>query len=353
MIDILNLSKEIATPSFETVTFDFLISQQEKEVQDAIKYYRANRRSTPAGHWIYRLCKLLDWGSDITFANCYFRAKSEEEALCRNVGIYTSINAGHSIGLNMGMDGECVAFVNNHLTSADYSSIGARWKTQQPIKVVSRPGITGSLNLPDDPTQDYYGYSAISVDVCMLALMYLGFKKEEFKKPLNERMTTSDFVSGYVLPNMMYSQFTCIVHNMFDNEAMYSNVEDIRTPFTNSSRIKDLIDEAETILAANNGKRMSNLEYANSLPKVWDKPFHSVVKVEPLLTVNNYWANVVTGIGVAKAILGNIEQTDGNTTLNLFNRVNRRVRSERTFAKMPEGIGDYFRAEYDFIKLSI
>lgn len=352
MIEILNLSKGIATPSFETVTLDFLISKQETEVKDAIQYYRSNKKAVPAGHWMYRLCKLLDWGHESTFANYYFRAKDEEESICRNMHIYTAINKGGVIDLSMGTDDECVGFSNEHITDSNYSYHGSKWKSLEPIKIVHRPGIKGGLLLPDDPKQEYDGYCALSIDVPLLAIMYLGFKKEQSTKPLNERDTTGDFISGYLLPNMMYSQFTCIMQNMFISSYIYDG-EDIRPPFATGNQLNGIVDEADKLVAEYTSRSLSNLEYATSLPAIWGKVFYEVPEFTNIATVNNYWGYVTTGLAVTNAIVGTIKSSDGKTTTNYFRRVDRRVRSERTFDKLPNGIGAYFSGEYTLVGLSV
>lgn len=352
MIEILNLSKGIASPSFETVTLDFLIAKQEKEVNDAMRYYRNNKRTIPAGHWMYRLCKLLDWGHEPTFSTYYFRAKDEEETICRNMGIYTAINKGHALDLNMGTDGFCVGFNNTHVDSGSYVSLGSKWETLEPVKVVHRPGVKGSLLLPDDPKQDYDGYCAISVDIPLLAIMYLGFKKQESTKPITERMGTGDFISGYLLPNMMRSQFTCIIQNMFLSTKTYDD-DDHAPVFTNGNQLKNIIHESDKLITEYMGRERTNLEMASSLPQVWSEPFFKTVSFENIATVNNFWGSLVSGVSPTMAIVGIIDSKDGGSNKVMFNRINRRVKSERTFNKLPEGADAYFRSTYDDVRLAL
>ena len=196
--------------------FAYIATRLHDNVKRAVDYYAFRRSVVPAQHPLVRFIDSITIPHSIEerlyFDTVVEAAYSTGRALGFGSSIYApkAFNAGAFYG----------TLVNEYvyLVPTDYRKPDVPYAEIDAVTVRNHPRSDFSL-LPLRPefANNESGYAVISIDPGLLLLQYREWRKEQLLLPEEERLTTSHFVSMYVLPNMLYSHIDVVWLNRVIN----------------------------------------------------------------------------------------------------------------------------------------
>lgn len=99
------------------------------------------------------------------------------------------------------------------------TKIISKWRTSIPVLVHKHPVSSLQFLLPDVyryPTVEE-GLSVVSIDISKMLIMYREYLRDQLRLPEGTRGGANQFVSRYVLPNMLYTHSNVCIYNRLSN----------------------------------------------------------------------------------------------------------------------------------------
>lgn len=276
-----------------------------EDVERVVDYYRKGAIYVQNTHLIVKLINTLavpmSYALDDYYEICYQRSLYVATAL----GMTSSINYGKWFKGEFyhGCDEIIIAYNGED----NPHELKKNWMNLKPIQVIEAP-ITNFGYLPPDgqDRQSEQGLVVLGIDVSMLMLQYRCYMELQYNNQAQFNMpmgTTAQFVSKYVIPNMIYSQTDLAIFNRMVaiKEGIPIGAVKKRHPFYISDYTQQFTRGIEPTL-----KRLKNSQYlfANYLeqfPKVFnDHPLQVPSMAE---TRQVWWALFLSRVRVMNFML--------------------------------------------------
>lgn len=336
----LELESEISSGQFETPRLDALMGKQLSELKRVKSYYEVNRFHINSSHIILKLAYdlVLD---KVPAAEAYRYTKARLKEIC----------LAHGIGNSQHYPDDVDGFSHKHAflvetSESSYKNFGTptlHWKSATPLRVVARTGISGIFQLPVDTVNNVDGFIVLGIDLPMFAYMLNGFQNENIAKPLSEQETILDFVSKYVIPQLLITQYDCILKNMMieiaDPELFTSFNSDawkVNTPISVVNPSKKINRELEKLYDKRDSLNMTSKDFCDSIPTasgtLTDTMFFSPMQD----TTFTLWFTALAGTSLARVFfLYSGTARNQSTLMSNVLRQDKLIRSTRTFSKFP------------------
>lgn len=139
-------------------------------------------------------------------------------SLTSGVGITNEINNGRLFRGDESYYGEAIdtVIIGYNTNPPTFNTQGRllKWREQTPLEVLHYPGRDLGLQTPNGVyTTSEYGVAVLSLDVALLAAMFLEWKLENMELPPGERQSVGQFVQLYVLNGLIPTQLDCAIFN--------------------------------------------------------------------------------------------------------------------------------------------
>ncbi len=131
----------------------------------------------------------------------YVDTVSRTTTLARTLGLTSSVGKGSVFGNHFFSNSKEVVIAHSSLLKVD--EVAGDWKNMRPLRVLSHPFTDLWGNVPDGKANAKDNLSFFSIDIPMLAIMYLCFLKEQEMAVSGggARKTPAQFIYAYVLAN--------------------------------------------------------------------------------------------------------------------------------------------------------
>lgn len=320
---------------FASPALDLALARQKASVVKLKAYYRKNYANDGidrlSNSLIFTLFNYVDKVSPL------ISVSSNLDEICSPLGITTG-NVSGDVHDDVFSKQGTVYLSGNHYSLSELSTI-KDYRNIEPLRFLSRDGVTETLLKPN--TYKHVGsYAAISVDVVAYTQMVRLWLAAQSKKPEEEKETTYELVNRYVYPNMMDSAMDCAIVNMYAMDGLSVealDASDFPTVIGARDYTEVVLKEAQKLREQYFNKSQDfNMTLAD-LPAYTG----SVAEVEPRVdlpeTTQAFWGTTIAYINYANMAMLIAAKTDPElrSVQNILKRIDRKVRSEKVFDKIP------------------
>ena len=301
----------------------------------AMRYYRENLTFIDNSHILVKLLDSLsldlEQSDDLTYR--LLQAKSDE--IAAGHGITTIRNVGE-IHEDVFYTKDCVVIM------VEFDNVIAldNWKNLAPVRPLTFQHHDLTPALPTEIYTDYdTDYAVVGIDIPLLGLQYKGWKKENARKEAFEREGTKQFVSRYVLPQMLPYQADIVIRNLYLAKATGEVRSDIMPdlPFTVLTYENEFAEGVETLLKDLSLKTPSFSEVTEMLPAIYlDNYANAAPIVFRTLSIYSYWATFLIYLDWVYPIIKSVPTLDVNQELipKKMRSVKRYANAARPFKKI-------------------
>lgn len=329
--------------SFVSPKLELTLKRQRNSIESMKRYYRENyvlvSNSSLLIKAIYKLSSYIG-GSRVAALNSLDENLKDITASLRFV---TSSNFGNVFDSDFSGEEGTVIIGAPHYSQAELITV-TDWKALVPLRVVSRDGVDGSLLRPD-LREEAEGATVVTLDLKALLVMLSLWMVENNKRPIGEQQTLNEFLGRYVYVNAMDSQMDCIMVNilrLIPEEVEVLKLSTYPSVASNKDYMVLLIEEMQELKEKYAEKSQDFLATIGHIPSYTkDSIKDSVPTINVAATTYNYWALQAAYVNVTEAsLIVGASDPEINSTRNTFRRINRHMKSVRTFEKIKH---PYFR----------
>jgi len=319
---------------------DRLVKLQAKNIATAINYYNNKYVPIDMSSPIVRLCYRLQGLLTTDSLGLYNKVNENIEELAFSVGITTSQNSGEAFsGLFYGERTQTILVAETVVKNRHRVFSQAPWKTLQPLRVIDRAGVKGSYVRPDLIDEGDINYCVVSIDIGLLAYMYLGWHLENQKLPVEYQRRIEHFIGQYVYPSMMWSQMDAIMMRslVIGKGAWEMDSGSFPTHLAIPNRTSELLETLYGLLEDVSNRSATWEKILSHVPSfVYPDMGIGLPELATDISPQNHWvqfAAIIPSIQVClKFTPNNPEQT---TQENLWRKYDRVLRSQRVIEKAP------------------
>ena len=184
-----------------------LLSKQYTSINKVIReYYRPYGPAVNSSHPLIRLIYSFTFSADSDVVDVFSKVTDRADEYASDIHLSTGSNYG--VPLECVFYPECVEYVASvrNMSIADALDLDeSNWVDLKPVTVLQHPYLLPLHHLPKGGGRPMR-YSVLTVDIPMLASMWVMWSKANQKLPSEDRQNVEQFVGRYVLPNMLYDQ---------------------------------------------------------------------------------------------------------------------------------------------------
>lgn len=198
----------------------------------------------------------------------YNAAVSRYPYLSRNLKFTTDFNKGSFDHLRVYPTKDSMIYSTDDYVRV-YQAIDD-WRNLQPLKCLWLDTHLVDMSIPSDrPVSP--GYSAVSVDIPLMTLMYKGFKQSLASIDDSSVLGEEDFVGTYVLPSIIESQVdtTCTSALMSVFYGTYQSHQRVAVNYAIPAYGAEYEKIAKHVLSGITDTRMSYVQILQSIPAVY------------------------------------------------------------------------------------
>jgi len=218
MFDWFSVAPTVAHGKESIPLYTYVKEQLGLELQKVVDYYHSRPTNVASQHILVRLLLNLNVSMDRDNYDYVATVSDVGIASAGQLGITTAISQGrvHSPGWFYGKKTDEIIVL--HDTGFDIDMAYAQWRTLRSVTVLRHPFSDMSLQrcTANYQTTEPRGISVIAINLPMLALQYKAWSANEALKP-TDRATLQQFISMYVITNMLYSHTDVAFFNRLSN----------------------------------------------------------------------------------------------------------------------------------------
>lgn len=193
------------------------------------KYYRQFPAAVRSEHFLVRLILTMPTPIGISLPAYYSQTDkiALQHARLHQLTSEVSFGKVHTGGFFGHLNPEIYLATDDHF---DPQFVVDNWQEAIPIKVLKHCSDSFQMALPQ-PNNYSYTKDMLSVSLInlpMLMVQYYGFCEEQKTKPLEERLNITQFIGGWVLPNMIESILDVALMNRLSK---LSGIKQIPQPY--------------------------------------------------------------------------------------------------------------------------
>ena len=315
-----------------------------------IKHYESYSSYINSDFILSRLAILLEPYLDDSL-NTYNTVSDNLHNICNPLQITSSTTFG-KIHHNSFYTNTCA------LISADFglSSIKTDWEKITSVKVLTHPSLSMEVHIPVTVSRNKQldGLAVIGIDIALFAYQLKKWTQYNKTKSDLEQESIADFISKYVLPNMIPSQIDCALRNRIEylvrNEI--PDVIEIERAFVKNyeSAIKGPIEQ---ILKNISTSRSVYRKAVGEIPFIFNDSYLSAVPFEiASFSTYSYWVVFMTFVDWVYPMVFFIPPSNINNTLisTILKRVDRFINGTGCLNHIPSELEDNVYYKYNKIK---
>lgn len=221
------------------------------------------------------------------------------------------------------------------------------WKTLQPLKTLWLDSDLVDLSIPNELGDVQDSFSAVSVDLPMLVLMYKGFHQEQ---SMQEEVILSEeqFVSTWVLPAILETQvdISCVSSLISVYEGTYEKTNRVKINRYVPSYGYEYFDIANFVLNKVSDTRMPYVQILQHIPAVYKTNALEALALPNFApTIQVDWAMFASRLRVVNFLLdvgGRTGQKANQGFINQLKRYTREIRNNRVpYDRMSPALAGY------------
>lgn len=189
------------------------------DIDKVVSFYHRGGGLVSSNHLLVRIIQTMGVPLDYSLDRYYEVAKARAPQVSAIFRLTSSVNPGKWF------NGAFYFGCNELVLSVDNEDIPVElikdWRNLAPVKVLEHPVSNLKYMLPNGKEHNIErGLSVISVNIPMLMVMYRGYVTSMLvlrNKIEDITISKRDFVSRFVIPNMLYSQTDIVIFNRLMN----------------------------------------------------------------------------------------------------------------------------------------
>lgn len=309
--------------------FDYTYRQLSRALDGVVKYCRTNPTSVSSSHFLVKLIESVSVSSRMDVEIYRDRVEELAEDLAMSLNLTSSLFVGKlfepGVFYGTGSKEILISYAGDFRTNEAV----ANWEDLQPCRFLIHPKSDLGFDVPKGKQNNVEeGVSVILIDIPMLMVQYRMWRERERKYNPDNQRTVMQFVSMYVLPNMLESQFHIALFNRLRliKEGRDRGKSGLRKPYFLSD-YDDRMDKNLTELLKALEERpfqydqiLENIEFSNELN------MRSVIRIPEMAKTRQVtWALTVARIPVIRFLISVTDQTAGRKNGAANNVIRREV----------------------------
>lgn len=348
MIEILDPIDSTDRGGKSHVSLDISIDKQLKQIDNAVSYYQSKPIYINANHILRRILFSIDEG-DKTELAIFNKVRDSIYELSLLYGITTDINKG-DIHYN-----DFPYSKGTYLMSVDTLNItdvlNKNWRSLKPLSMVYKPYVSNYLDLPHSSSDEIDTYCMMTIDLPCLSVKYFKWAKENNNLPANIREDVSDFISKYILAELIRDSARLSYIELFNTfelgkiknnvpfayvdyfSKMYEDIIDIRSEYTREGRHhSNMLKEVRCLDLPN---------FYSAFPNTYDER----------ITIANRWFKFMSESQIILSVLNTVRNDDDKDVLLRFRVQSRILKGNGALKSSPEKeTNKYIQSLYEQIE---
>lgn len=308
----------------------YIRSNVKLSAQRVRDYWTSNIHDVRSDHPLVQAIKhLSSWQQ--TPVDLYDIAEGRAPYLAKNFKFTTDYNRGSFEALSIyGSQNSMIYAASDYIRP--YQAVD-NWKTLQPVTCLWKDSDVLDISVPSQTKGKDQLFSAVKVDMPMLALMYKGFKHEQARDADAATYGPEEFVGTWVLPSMIESQIdkTAVSALISIYEGTYQSSSRVDLNYYVSSYASEFESVAKFVLDRISDTRMPYLQVLQNIPVIFGD------NAQTAMTLPNYapttqvdWAMFATRMRLINFLLDVGGKTGQRTNLGFTEQLKKYVRSIRS-----------------------
>ncbi|AXH70811.1 hypothetical protein [Vibrio phage BONAISHI] len=212
------------------------------------------------------------------------------------------------------------------------------WQDLQPLKVVRHPGLKQSIVRPDLAEHGDDEIAILYLDTGILGYMYGQWVKINNAKALEERERPEDFISRFVYPNMLWSQFTQVMFNaLVADYDRLTDLKDNHSPTLVQDKAYELVNQLYA-LVEEMGPGTTYEQMLENIPSLTNSSIkQDIVFPEMKNSLQTDWALTLSSLPMVTALSKFCYESPRITEVrNLYRREERRLKMQNIAGKVDD-----------------
>lgn len=206
--------KSVIDPSFQIKVpqWDYIQRGYKRNLAKVINYERTRPAYLPNQHYLTRFITSFPIPKTLGLERYFVNVDSYGLNYTKNFGMSSSIHSGSLFkGIFYNNSTEAILATDNYV---DFEKAHANWKNLVGVKPLLSPKSDFSLHIPNGKENtSEYGSVVLEINLPLLMIQYRAFYLEQMAREDELTKTASQFVSMYVLPNMLEQQANLAIFN--------------------------------------------------------------------------------------------------------------------------------------------
>lgn len=205
MLSLFDHLEPTAHSNMKAPQWDYLKRGLQRNLQKVIAYESAYPSYIPNQHYLTRFITSFPVPKTLSLERYYANVDADGVYYSKLFGMSSSINQGLCFkGIFYKNSNEVIIATDGYV---DYEREHKNWRNIQAIKVLASPKSDMELVSPNaQDISEETGTAVILIHIPLLMIQYRAFYLEQANRIDQNRKTASQFVSMYVLPNMLAQQ---------------------------------------------------------------------------------------------------------------------------------------------------
>lgn len=284
MFSLFNASELRETRLYIQPSFTRVRSLLGNNLNRVIDYHRISNHSTASNHLLVRILQTLPITNHHDTTSLLPMVEDLTGDISRAFSLPSAYRRGDSInpGPFLGETGpELIILTEERF---DIAHAVREWENVSPVRFIHHPHSDLSMTVPvglGGFSNHPKGYSAVEINLPLLALQYSLWRKRELKRNPEYPQTTMHFVAQYVLSNALVSYVDVCFMNLFWKIANEESVNDLNDnhPFYFNPYFEETVDGLRQLAGDVKNMRMSFDSLLNTLSSVSGSSFQSLLRL--------------------------------------------------------------------------
>lgn len=320
---------------------DRFVRQSKAGLEKLIRHHRSMSMGIGSNHVLVDLVYRLPNIGESSLNEYLEKVRRDEVDIANALGFVNSAGKG-KVRTHEFYPGPNVILLNRKSLTFHEILRTENWKEMESVKAIKIPFYWNGLNLPDGKEDDYdkASFSAVSINIVAVAYMYYLWREEQSEADLDQRETRELFVSRYVLPNILRSQFDAAMINSYlaaINSIPYL-IDDRTAKLLVPDNQRQIHDELEDLLEKIPSKGASIETVMKSLPLAYSDSFSDFVPdLGDQVALQNYWGLMVALVDLSDILVQLMSQSSERSRLdNRLKVVRRYEKGNRVLSRIPD-----------------
>lgn len=329
MYNLFNDRLTISRSSLRFPDYDYCYSVLERNLETTLRYYRENPTSVSSNHFLVKLIESVSVSSHLAVGIYRDRVEDVADSLSMSLNITSPLNIGKvfSPGVFYGSGSDEILIYNAGNYSDSY--LEGDWEAFQPCRFLMHPKSDLGLDVPKGEQNNIEtGFSVILIDIPLLMCQYRMWRQRERRVNPDDQKTVMQFVSMYVLPNMLESQLQIALFNRLANQLykLPQGISGIKKPFHLSS-VDNRLDKNLGMMIT--GYRKYRFDYDQVLQGIriaGDTTLRDVIQLPSIPTTRQVtWALTIARLPVLRFLLALTQENDNRSNQTTNNKMLRTI----------------------------